>query len=80
MFETYMPKHKPYFQLEWQDSWTSNDMELTVCRKLAGLDEAYNVFHAPIYTYCFLSFYYDSISEWYLFQTKALEANIWEYI
>ena len=26
-------------------------MELTVRRKLAGLDDAYNVFHAPIYTY-----------------------------
>ena len=35
-------------------------MELTVRRKLAGLDEAYNVFHGP---YIVLSFYYDSISE-----------------
>ena len=34
-----------------QDSWTSSGMELTVCRKLAGLDEAYNFFHAQIYTY-----------------------------
>ena len=33
-----------------QDSWPSSGMELTVRRKLAGLDEAYNVFHAPIYT------------------------------
>ena len=34
-----------------QDSWTSSGMELTVRSKLAGLDEAYNVFYAPIYTY-----------------------------
>ena len=27
----------------------------------------------------FLSFYYDSISEWCLFQIKALEGNILEY-
>ena len=53
-----------------QDSWTN--MELTVRRKLAGLDEAYNVFHAPIYTYTgvlFLSFNYDS-TEWYRFSNK----------
>ena len=34
-----------------QDSWSSSDMELTVRSKLAGLDEAYNVFNAPIYKY-----------------------------
>ena len=34
-----------------QDSLTSSGVELTVGRKLAGLDEAYNVFHVPIYTY-----------------------------
>ena len=41
-----------------QDSWTSSDMELTVCMKLAGLCEEYNVFHAKIYTYddCFWDF------------------------
>ena len=38
-------------------------MELTVRRKLAGLDEAYNVFHAPIYTYIVFELFYDSISE-----------------
>ena len=63
-----------------QDSWTSSGMELMVRRKLAGLDEAFNVLHAPINTYIILRFYYDSISEWCLFQTKALEDNIWEYI
>ena len=34
-----------------KDSWTRSGMELAVRRKLAGLDEAYNIFHAPIYTY-----------------------------
>ena len=39
-----------------QNRWPSSGMELTVRRKLAGLDEAYNVVHAPIYTFIFWAF------------------------
>ena len=55
-----------------QNSWTSSGMELTVRRKLARLDDAYNVFHAPIYTYIYFRMM--------PFSNKALEDNIWEYI
>ena len=63
-----------------QDSWTSSDIELTVRRKLAVLHEAYNVFHAPIYTYIVFELLLWQYFRMMLFQTKALEGNIWEYI
>ena len=85
MFETYThacqsTNHTSNQNDMQQDSWPSSGMELTVRRKLAGLDEAYNVFHAQSTHLLFLSFYYDSIFEWCLIQTKTLEGNIWEYI
>ena len=87
MFETYTHEcqstnHISILNDMQQDSWTSSGMELTIRRKLAGLDEALNVFHSPIYTHIilFLRFYYDSISEWCIVQSKALDGYIWEYI
>ena len=57
-------------------TWYENGLtEIAVRRKFAALDDAYTVFHAPICRYTVLSLYYDSISEWCLFQTNALEGN-----
>ena len=64
-----------------QDSWTSNGIELMVRRKLAGLDETYNVFHVTIYTYIvFELLLWQYFPNDAFFKQKHLRVFIWEYI